>query len=183
MSTRTRANVKTVWALWAAIAAGASWAGGCADVDFQPNGGRESNLRAQLDQARTDLAAADRNATLKEAQLGRANMELQRLAEENRRLTSEREGLRDILAQERARGAKVDDQVKGASAQEAKSRETITRLEGTLRDREAALAESQAKYTALQADNDRLKLELAKLQQRLEAALFGTAPATRESPR
>lgn len=183
MRTRSRANVGIFWTLWTALAAGTSGAAGCVDVDMQPNRSRETTLRAELDKARADLAAADRNATLKEVELGRVNQELLRLAEENRRLTGEREGLRETLAQERGKTAQAGDQVKGAAAQAAKSRETIDRLQVQIQARDAALADFQAKYLALQTENDRLKKELAKLQQRLEAALFGTAPATQPSPR
>lgn len=151
--------------------AAAAWtgcAGGCVDISMQPGPDREKALRADLDRTRTELASADRAATLKEAQLERANQETQRLTAENQKLTGEREALRETLAQERSQTSLAEGKVKDLTALEKKLQEKLARLEEAARDREA-----------LRAEISRLKDELAKLQQRLEAALSAGAPASR----
>ncbi|MEI7837742.1 MAG: hypothetical protein WCK05_15185, partial [Planctomycetota bacterium] len=91
MTTRTRAKAWTMWAVWVVGAAGLAGAGGCVDIDMQPNRSREKALRTDLERTRTELAAADRLATMREAEVGRAGQELQRLTAENQKLTGERD--------------------------------------------------------------------------------------------
>lgn len=181
MMTRTMRAVCLVWAVWAAGLAGA---GGCVDIDMQPDRTREKTLRADLERTRTELAAADRLATMNQAQLERANQETQRLTAENQKLTGEREALRETLAQERSQASLADGKVKDMAAAEKKLQEKIARLEEDNRARTAAMEDSLAKREALQGEVSRLKDELAKLQQRLESALSAGVPASRPgSPR